>query len=428
LSVHPSLERFRPELDFVCRFLERSYALTARSDDGHKALHYGPEPPAGAIAIPAVLFPDGVRLDADGIHPEFDALKAIESRTEKPTLLPWGSGKLDYDALGLIFFLLSRIEERNNPHCARDRYGRHHYDASLLHRRAALNQPLADIAAREVARSLTGVAEPEPATEYRVWITHDVDKFRNYHRPIEPLKKAAGDVIFRRAPGLALRRLWSSYQPGEPWSSCRRLMDLSEKHGHRSRFYFMGPSDHPMDSPYVLREPKALRRLCGEITSRGHIIGFHPGAAAKMDLATWSEHKRLLEEAIGCEVTEGRQHGLLFDITDTWDIWNDAGMKTDATLGYPERSGFRSGTCRSHPTFSLRKRRTLDLIEMPTAILDFGFFGGKYRDLTIDQALAECQDIIDTCREHRGDLVVLFHSHQTRPPASTFYEALLERL
>ena len=442
LSLGPGLEPFRPELEFACRFLDRAHPV-ARSDRAETVLHYGPGTPAGAVEVPALVFPDAVRLDGDGIHPDFAGLARIEEREEAPRLLPpreaWtgraagdggpGAGAaIGYDALGLVFLLLSRLEERGNPANATERYRRFPIEASLLHRRARVDVPLADIAARDLAAALLGTPDPPSRTGYRAWLTHDVDRLRGYHYPTQPLKLAAGDVIFRRDPLLAVKRLGKAVMPGEPWRSTRQIMDLSERHGLTSRFYFMGPTRASSDSPYLLREPGTVRRLADEIAARGHVLGFHPGFRTRRDPEEWRRQKEGLEAVIGRPVAEGRHHGMLFDAETTWDMWDDAGMVMDASIGFPGRSGFPTGTCRSHPTYSLKRRRTLDLVEYPSNILDFGFFGGRYRDLGLDEALAEAQGIVDTCRAIGGDLVILFHTSQPSGLVKRFYERLLERL
>lgn len=205
-------------------------------------------------------------------------------------------------------------------------------------------------------------------------------------------------------------------------------MDLSENRGFASRFFFMGPTNHSQDSPYAILWPKALRQVAIEIIGRGHQIGFHPGFGTESDAALWNRQKTGLEKAIGFDVGQGRQHVLMFEAADTFDIWNDAGMDADFTLGFPECSGFRSGTCRPHPTYSLARRETLNLVAYPTAIMDFGFFGGKYRDLGVEEALDEAQTVIDVCRKFGGTLTVLFHTHQSGTRSESFYERLLERL
>jgi hypothetical protein len=61
-----------------------------------------------------------------------------------------------------------------------------------------------------------------------------------------------------------------------------------------------------------------------------------------------------------------------------------------------------------------------------TPILDFGYFSaGRYRDLAIEDALAEAEGAVATCRRYAGTLVILKHLDRTKGPIQTFYEALL---
>ncbi len=440
LSLDGALETFRPELEFVCRFLDVCHPLE-HADDAEAVLHYGANPPPGAVHVPSALFPAGVHLDENGIHPNFSALERIEEGHGGVALLAPANGEgaappsdaatgrvLEYDALGLIFLLVSRLEGRASQAVGDDRYGRFPLQASLLYRRSRPDSPLADHAARAIAAALLDDPEPANRSDFRVWLTHDVDRLRGYHRPLDPLGRAARDVVFRRAPVTALRHLQRTYLGGEPWRSSRQIMDLSERHGFTSRFYFMGPSEDRIDSPYLLREPAVVRRLSREMIERGHVVGFHPGFRTYRNAEEWNRQRRGLEKVLGHEVIEGRHHRMMFDAETTWDTWDEAGMERDFSLGYPEHSGFPSGTCRAHPTYSLRRRCSLNLLEYPTNLLDFGFFGGRYRDLSADQALAESRAVIDVSRRFGGDLAVLYHTGTRDAQWLEYYESLLEVL
>lgn len=429
LSIAPALERFRPEIEHACSFLERCHPLV-RTNEAVRVLHYGPDALAGAVAVPAALFPGGVRLDDGGIHLDRAGFAALEDGKGGVPLLPPNDprnrrqgGGLTYDALGLIFFMLSRLEERGAP--ALDRYGRFPYAASLAARRYGAAPPLADEAAADLAAALWERDDPPRASRYELLLTHDVDMLKGYHRPWEPLRNAVGDIVKRFDPAHAARRLTNSYLSGEPWGTARDIMGKSEKYGVPSRFYFMGPSENSVDSPYVLRQPRLLRRLSDEMASRGHIVGYHPCFATANDAGEWRRQRDALEAVLGRPVREGRQHVLRYSADVTPDIWSDAGMSLDLTLGWPEVTGFRSGTCRRHASYSLRRRRTLSLEQISTSIMDFGLFGGKYRDLSVDAALADCRSVMDACRKFGGSLVILFHTGQRRPPATSFYERLL---
>jgi hypothetical protein len=435
LSIAPELQQFRFEIEFACHFLDDCHYLR-RDGEGDAVLHYGPNPPDGALQVPNVLFPDGVVIDDDGTHPDANALASIETNEFPNGLFPDHNGaqqsitegRLNYDALGLIFLLLSRLEERGNASTSRDRYGRFPFDASILQRRARLDVPLADLAALDIAEGL-GAGAPAPnRMTYEVQLTHDLDRFRGYHKLSDPLRPAAVDLLKRFDPLAALRRLNNAYRSGEPELSVRNLMQMSEDHGFSSRFFIMGPTDDPMNSPYALKWPAALRRLTDEISNRGHSIGYHPGVETASNGEVWNQQRAGLEDIVGQSVDATRQHALINNPETTFDICDSAGMKSDYSLGFPERSGFRTGTCRPHRTFSLVNRTSLGLKAYPTSIMDFGFFGGKYRDLSVDQALEECDVIVETCRRLGGTLVVLFHTHQNDGKLAEFYRRLLDRL
>ncbi len=410
LSLGPEIEPFRPEIEHACAFLDRAHGLV-RDEAAVRVLHYGAVPPDGAQTVPAVVFPNLVRVDEAGLHlnrARFDA--AITD------------GSLLADPLGLIFLMLSRLEERDAP--VADVMGRARYEDSLAFRLGRGGEPLADIAARDLAQALTGEARGN-ASAYEVLVTHDVDRLRGYHRWWQPLRHAGGDALKRFSPGRGLRRLHDAYASGHPWQSMRTLMQLSEAQGLQSRFNFMGPSVHPADSPYALTMVPLLRAVVDEVIARGHAVGFHPGFGTESDGSLWREQHDGLAAILDLRLVEGRQHGLCWDAALTPDIWDNAGMQLDSTLAYPESTGFRAGTCRRFAAYSLRSRRTLALEQICTPVMDFGLFGGKYRDLDDDAALAEAARALAVCREFGGTLVLLNHAGQSGSRIQSFFQALL---
>lgn len=431
LSIHASLAGWSPEIHFALGHVERLFHVerTEAAGSGAPVLHYGPDAPAGAVAVPAAVFGRAVSLGDDGLLLDRDELRRIEEASGPTRLLPPTDPTTlahTFDSIGLIFLLLSRLEERGPPVIAIDEYGRFHASSALQARHGGFLTPFADLAAEAVAAALTAPEPPRRRTAYDVWLTHDVDRLRGYHRPLEPIRPAVGDILRRGAPGAALTRLGRAYFSGEPHSSVERLMAASEHHGLQSRFYFMGPSDAPADSPYAARSPRLLREMTDRIAERGHVVGFHPGAGTERDASLWSRQRQGLEQIVGHSVYEGRQHQLRFDPAETWDIWEQAGMRVDATLHFPGFAGFRAGTCHAYPAYSLKHRRQLALLERPTQISDFGYFSGKYGEPDFDQALAECESIVATTRALGGNLTVLYHTGHHSQEEQSFFGQLLE--
>ena len=79
------------------------------------------------------------------------------------------------------------------------------------------------------------------------------------------------------------------------------------------------------------------------MSSKGHVIGLHQSFDAWQD-ETMRLEKETIEEAIGQAVTVCRQHWLRFSFRDTWKAQAKAGLRTDMTLGFNDRPGFRNSS------------------------------------------------------------------------------------
>jgi len=429
LRLDPAVESFRPEIEYVLDVLERHYPLhrVGSEETDAPVLHYGAQAGGAAVAVPGNLFPRYAETRGpDGV---FLSRGAVERLLAKDGgLLPPApedkdpGGALAYDAIGLAFHMLSRVEERDCG--ALDRYGRFPAAQAFAVRAGLHAVPLADRALDDIARRLLQQPKPCHLSVYQAVPTHDVDMLKAYHRAPEPLRYALGDALKRGRPVRALRRL-AAYGAGEPERSFDRLMGLSERHGLTSNFYFMAPSRHPMDSSYARRSPALLRRMAAQVRARGHGIGFHPGFETYDNGAEWRRQKNDLENLLDAPLKEGRQHVLRYAADATPRLWSEAGMTVDCTPAFPEAPGFRTGSTRPNPAYDLCARHPLAVDLSSTAVMEFGLFGGKYRDLDTQQALGECRPLIAVCRRYGGRFVFLQHTGAAAPVVRDFYERLI---
>jgi peptidoglycan/xylan/chitin deacetylase (PgdA/CDA1 family) len=229
----------------------------------------------------------------------------------------------------------------------------------------------------------------------------------------------AGDLVRRRDPILAGRRARSLVDARsgrvdrDPLNRFGLMMDVSERHGLRSVFYFMAgnaPDDH--DFRYQLSDPP-FAELLRRIHERGHEIGLHASYGSYL-----SEERTTMEFAAlkaACRVAGFdqpswgvRQHYLRFEAPQTWRNQESAGLEHDSTLGFAERVGFRAGTCREYPVFDLLDRRRLGLRERPLVVMDGTLF--EYMGLDLDAAALRIRAVVGACRQHRGDAVLLYHN------------------
>ena len=368
------------------------------------------DPDGTCIVLPDVLFatPREDWLTAR-------SLPSVRMAGGLPVL--YGSAQSEVDVFGSAFFMLTRYEELVATD--RDRYGRFPAACSIASRAGFLDVPIVDA----YVESLWGALQRawprlrRRPRAFEVTLTHDVDDplATLDHPPPVVLRQLAGDLVRRRDPGLAGRRLrsLSGDRRLDPHNTFDFLMDVSERHGLRSAFYFLAHREQrPRDGRYLFEHPW-VRSLIGQIGRRGHEVGLHPSFSTYRDAArTHEEFTRLLRVAEGEGVQQdqwgGRQHFLRWANPDTWRNWDAAGLSYDCTLGYSEAVGFRAGTCHPYRVFDLVQRQPLDLYERPFQVMDVALMTSLA--LSHDAAFDLVMDIASTCRRYDGTLGILWHN------------------
>jgi hypothetical protein len=323
---------------------------------------------------------------------------------------------LGIDVFASAFFMLTRYEEATLPE--RDAHGRFPAAASVAVRAGFLTRPLVDEYGDLLLAALTRVWPrlPRPSRHFRLTVTHDVDY------PLCPstsaaalARSAAGDLLRRRDPGLAARRL-RAFAGGPAHDVCNTfdfIMRESERRGLRSAFYFMaGRTDPRFDGDYSLADPW-VRALLRRIDERGHELGIHPSYDSYRDPEQTAAEVAALRDAcaelgLDAAIRGGRQHYLRWENPTTWRNWEEAGLEYDSTLGFPERPGFRCGTCRPFRVFDLEARRMLRLRERPLVAMEGSFF--VHGAAPIDRMVEEIEALKTACRRHGGELVLLWHN------------------
>ena len=348
--------------------------------------------------------------------------------------LPTASA-LEEDVLGAAFFMLTRYEEL--VVADRDQYGRFPAASSVAGREGLLGRPIVD---EHVDRLWQALQRAWPRLErrsraYEVVLTHDVDDplATLQHTPRDVVRQVGGDLVRRRDPRLAARRVRSLLGRPEldPNNTFDFLMEVSERHGLRSAFYFLAHRDQrPRDGAYLFEAPW-VRSLIGRIAQRGHEIGIHPSFPTYRDGdRTREELERLrrVADAAGVRQDEwgGRQHFLRWTNPDTWRNWEAAGLAYDTTLAYSEAVGFRTGTCHPYRVFDLRERRPLRLREEPFQVMDVTLLSSM--GLSLDAARDATLAIAAQCRRHRGRLGILWHNNTLLRSAreQQWYASLIE--
>ncbi|MBR6176087.1 MAG: hypothetical protein IKQ52_10985, partial [Bacteroidales bacterium] len=143
------------------------------------------------------------------------------------------------------------------------------------------------------------------------------------------------------------------------------------------------------------------------------------------DLQCLQKEKQNLSKLCDEEIRISRQHYLrtfFADDPNSLDLWRNAGITDDYTLGFAERCGFRCGTCHPYPLYDVRNDKVTDIIEHPLIVMDGTLF--DYMKLSVEDARALTQRLKQRCLDVEGDFVILWHNHATTREMKPYYEGV----
>ena len=340
----------------------------------------------------------------------------------------------DLDMFSASFFMLTRWEEYVN--IKRDKHGRFPATESLAYKQGFLNRPIVNEYLEDFKIKLL---EKDGRLKFKkrkfnFVLTHDVDlhlKFPTFFLSIKHIFK----ILFKkRNIVLAIKDLLVAFKTfikvqKDPYDTYDYLMDLSEKYGTKSYFFFMGEGLTKFDSVYKNSE-KFIQSLVKKIKTRKHHIGIHPSYNSFKNEKKFRKEKQDLEKNFNCELKFGRQHFLRIAIPDTWQIWEDNNMDWDSSCGYPEKEGFRCGTCYEFSVFNILSRKKLNLKEKPLIFMD-GTFANYQVSLKPDLIQKKIEEFIYIVKKYDGEFVLLWHNSSLNDdfwiPYQNIYEYVLKK-
>ncbi len=351
-----------------------------------------------------------------------------------------GNYRLGYDLLGLVYWMLSRQEEVHSTQL--DHHGRFPAKASHAYQYRYLERPIIDewldILKQIIKKQWPTIELKQHAFQMR--LSHDVDRPFQYRftSPANILRQASGDLVKRRKPGLAGKRLytWQSVRRGhltkDPYNTFDWIMDVSEKNGLCSAFYFIcAKTSRKYDADYELKHP-IIRKLMRRIHQRGHEIGLHPSYNTYQNPKQFQREAETLQhicstERINQPLWGGRMHYLRWEQPTTLAIWDNNGLDYDSTLGYADHPGFRCGTCYEYPAFNPLTQQMLSLRIRPLIAMECSIVSPAYLGLGYSAAAEnKIRQLQDKCRLVKGQFTLLWHNSELSTPSSrAFYEGII---
>lgn len=307
-----------------------------------------------------------------------------------------------------IWDLFTRKEEYNNP--VKDKYDRFPYSASKNHN---IFEPKASQYLIEHGYS---VVFPDNAP-FAISLTHDIDFV---YQSIPSIGLNALRLLQKGKPIEAFYSLSNQLSKKSPFCNFSEIMDLEEKYGAKSTFFFM--AENPSDQDYAYNIDSFELEI-GNIIDRGWEVGLHGGHTSYLNIQEIREKKERLEKVTHKPVLGYRNHYLRFRVPNTWEYLRRAGLKYDSTFGYADCIGFRNGMCHPFRPFDVNKNQKIEILEIPLIIMDSTLI--YYMRLDAAQAWKRTKQLIDIVEKFHGVLTILWHNNHFYGSYGEFYERIL---
>ena len=317
------------------------------------------------------------------------------------------------DIFASSFFMLTRWEEYVNKN--RDNHNRFPAYESLAFKHSFLNRPVVNEYIEMLWNMLAqlGINQKRKKQKYKILLTHDVDVPLKYPNWKSGIIEMAVDLIRRKDIILAFNNLLMKIKAGikiqnDPFNTFDYLLDVSEKLGIKSYFFFMGKGQTKFDNMYNSNDI-FIKGLVSKIKKRGHYIGIHSTYNAYNQKEQFSKEKKELENNLDTRITYGRTHFLRFDVPTTWQIMEDNDLAWDSTMGFADREGFRCGSCYEYSVFNIITREKLKLKEKPLIVMD-GNFVTYQPDLDQLDVRKKIIYLLKKVKKYNGVFVFLWHN------------------
>lgn len=255
--------------------------------------------------------------------------------------------------------------------------------------------------------------------EFAISFSHDIDvltefKLFSFHNRIKSLYKKSGISSAHIEKRLYKRVLIKQNDP-------EKLIDVNNRHGIKSTFYFLALDKQQVDYNYEL---DFVADLMNNINASGSEVGLHGSHDAyKSEVQVGVEKSRLAEYA-GANLEGYRNHYLRFVVPDTWKYLQKNGFKYDSTYGFVDVVGFRNGMSHPFMPYDAESKTYTDVLEIPLIIMDTTLF--EYMRLGWDTAFELCKQLIDEVKKTKGAVSILWHNHYLFEKGQAFYEHLIQ--
>ena len=241
-----------------------------------------------------------------------------------------------------------------------------------------------------------------------VALTHDVDildkwSFYALFRMWTLLKRGDFKALIRmlsKLPRFLLKGNKSLHGTG-------LILEQEKTKDFNSTFFFLAGKSNlktilRSDITYSVNKTKPVVEQI--LNSQGE-VGLHGSRNSHLKKKELMKEKESLNKFLPSPCTGIRQHFLFLKAPQTWRFQSESGFLYDCTLGFPDRSGFRSGFALPFQPYDLQTDKEIGIWEINTNVMDQTY--DKYDRKGKGQIKREIEKLQDQLESAGGGLLTL---------------------
>lgn len=391
----------------------------------HK-ISYTHHPLGGELFFEAhpILFEKGFRSDIDThIWRENETIFFFKTTLEESAM--------KFDPFAASFYLISRYEEYLD--FIPDSFGRFPATESMAYKNQFLEKPLIDIWATQILCVLKKKF-PDLKNTYRkfeflnvlsfsqTWFYKGKGLVRNVAGALNDIKSAHWENLKERLNTLLAKTK-------DPMDTYDDIIYYHKKY-HLKTFLFFLVADYDLyDKNISVRNPK-FRELIKSMADYTK-IGLYTSYASSLKSHLLVKEKQRLEEILHYNIIRSQQHFVGIHLPETYRNLIEIGIEEDYTMGFPDHTGFRAGTCTPFFFYDLKNELITPLKVFPFVATSVSL--KYYMKLNKEAALRKLLDLMHEVKTVGGTYICVMQNDvlSDRIPKwkgwKMLYEQLLEK-
>jgi len=317
------------------------------------------------------------------------------------------------DIIFTIYYIIMGFQENYIP---RDRHGIHNVRHSFLFKKGYLYKPLVNIYVNFIRFLFAKTHKPidiwPNKKKFALVLTHDCD-YIEMKRYIELIRY----IFMHKLCVNPIKLIEIMFSQRQTFWNFDDWMKIEQKYGLKSTFFFCAIKGSLLkyyftspDPFYNIKKTK-YRKLFNKLKNKNFEIGLHSSYQAYSSKKRFREERLKLMRFSKSEVLGNRHHywHTSDNFIETVKIHQKVGFLYDTSLAFDHHSGFRRSICTPLKFFDIKTTKELDILEMPTALMDGQLFNLlKYNYLQKKESVIDA--LIDSVKKYNGMLIVDYHT------------------